>query len=219
MFARALFLILITSSMAAALPIGRPVAAERQWRAGVIVAAEETDMRREGTSLKQTLSSNMILGEASYGFTDDAEFVLRIGGSEEQVDGSAHQDLGSGLDWGVGIRGVMYNSYQDWRLLGDVAYLSRLGRTFATADQEISEWQAAASYERRYGRYYPYVGINLNSITINTNNPSVFRKMKSSEVLGFHLGLGIEPKLEWSLFLEAQFGHTESLSTGVHYRF
>lgn len=212
-------MIVMMSSAAAALPVGRPIASEHQWRAGVVGAADEMDMQEEGNLNDNSLSTGMLLFEASYGFVRDAELVIRVGGSDESVDGRTSRDIGSGFDWGLGVRGVMYDSYQDWRILGDAQYMSRLSRVFAGADLEIDEWQLAASVDWHLGKYYPYVGASFGEATIQTNNTGIFRKQKSADSIGFHAGLGIEPNLEWSVYVEGQFGRTSGVSGGAHYRF
>lgn len=215
---RAVALVFIFSMPAFALPIGRPLPSDGHWRLGGVVAWENTDVIPDNGIGRDELEATMVFADASYGFTQNAEFVLRLGGSEEALS-AGNRDIGSGLDWGAGVRGVMYNSWTDWRLLGDAQYFNRISRTFGAADVEVWEWQIAISSEWRFERYYPYIGASFGDVRVTSNNQSIIRDSSSEDLLGFHAGLGIEPRPEWAVYVEGQTGRTQSLAAGVHYRF
>lgn len=208
-------------SAASAAPIGRPVTAEHAWNAGVVLSNQNTEVEMRAGAAQGEQQSKLWLGELAYGISQDAEIFLRAGGSYEKFDnGRLSMDLGDKFDWGVGLRGVMYNSWQYWRLLGDIQYLSRPGRRYISADVDIIEWQASASVEYLFrNTYYPYLGVHYRDLDLKSNAPTVFPTMTAARNWAIHGGCGWEPSERWRLFVEGQFGENFTASGGASYRF
>jgi hypothetical protein len=205
---------------AAAAPIGRPVTSEHQWRVGALLSTENIDVAQEAVFLEGRQRSLLYLAEAAYGLSQDAEFYLRFGGSREKFHaGAVSIPLGSQLDWGFGVRGVMYNSWTNWKLIGDLQYLARPGRGYLTADVDITELQLAGAVETRVGDFLPYGGVFYDSLEVKSNNETLFRSVEADNKIGIYLGTGLEPNESWSLFLETRLMNGHSFSTGAYYRF
>jgi hypothetical protein len=205
---------------ASAAPIGRPVSSEHQWRLGGILAAENVDVEQEAVNLEGEQHSFIYLAEATYGLSQDAEFFLRAGGSREKFEaGAVSIALGNQFDWGFGIRGVMYNSWTNWKLIGDMQYLARPGRGFLSADVDITEYQIAAAVETRIGDFLPYGGLFYDKLQVKSNNQTIFRTVESKNNIGVYLGTGLEPNETWSLFIETRLMNGHSFSGGAYYRF
>ncbi len=204
---------------ATAAPIGRPITAEHQWVAGVIGGVERVDVKNRGTVTIGDLNSSILLGEAAYGFTPDAEFYLRLGGSGEEYELGVLRDLGASTAWGIGLRSVLYESWRDWRILGDIQYLSRSDHAFGTADIDIWEYQFGSAVEVRFDAFYPYAGVFYNHLEVESNNQAVYRDQRNDKKVGVYGGIGWEPRPEWVLHAEARLIHGPSVSGGVAYRF
>lgn len=220
MIKRTILLLALTATAAHAIPIGRPNAAEHQWRVGGIAAFDNVKLSGKTNLLnKGELHSRIFLAEGVYGFTQGGEIVLRLGSSDDRYVTGATRDLGEKIDWGIGLRGILWDSYRDWRILGDAQYFTRPGRNSGIADLEITQWQLASSVEWHFSEYYPYAGLYYGSLHVNSNNEAIFPSLKTSGSLGVHLGLGYEPTIDWTFNLEGRFVGGSSVSGGVHYRF
>lgn len=218
-FGIVLTLITVIGAMASAAPIGRPITAEHQWVAGVIGDVDHIDVKNDQGQGVGEMKSSLILGEAAYGFSQDAEFYLRLGGTADEFVQGPTLDLGSGMAWGVGLRSVLYESWRDWRFVGDLQYLSRPDHGYGMADLEIWEGQMAVGIETRFNEWYPYGGAFYNHLEVNSNNQAVYLNQKNAHHYGVYLGLGWEPRPEWALFAETRLVTGFSLSGGAAYRF
>lgn len=202
-----------------AAPIGRPHTAERQWVVGVVGGSEKVEVEVAGSTSRGDLQSNLVLGEAAYGFTPDAEFYLRIGGSAEELRMGAVRDLGSAVAWGLGIRSVLYESWRDWRILGDIQYLSRPGHAWGAADIDVWEYQMATAIEVKLEDFYPYGGVFYNNLEVESNNQGIYRDQKNDNRIGVYLGVGWEPRTDWALHVEGRMIHGPGVSGGIAHRF
>ncbi|MEK8023222.1 MAG: hypothetical protein AAB229_05375, partial [Candidatus Hydrogenedentota bacterium] len=184
------------------------------------VSFEELEMNgKNNSSVAGDLRSRLVLAEAVYGFTQGGELVLRLGTSDESFRSGTAQDLGAKLDWGIGVRGIMWDSFRDWRILGDAQYFSRPTRNYGIAEITISQWQIASSVEWHLHEFYPYIGLHYEDIKLSSNNEAVFPSLETKGAIGIQLGLGYEPSVDWSLHVEARTGSSDAFTVGAHYRF
>lgn len=211
----------ISAIISDAAPIGRPIAAQNQWMVGGIVSYERVDLEDGSRSLRGEAVSTIFLGEASYGFSEGGEFYVRMGMSDEKYKaGGFTPNLSTKLDWAMGIRGTLYDSYQNWKLIGDLQWMARPSRNYSGADLDFSEWQIATGMEYRLtNEIFPYGGIFYQNIEIRSNNQGIFPTVKSVQNIGAYLGLGYEPSPRWVFFTEGRMSTGGCVTAGANYRF
>ncbi|OIO33484.1 MAG: hypothetical protein COS94_07710 [Candidatus Hydrogenedentes bacterium CG07_land_8_20_14_0_80_42_17] len=214
-------LTMLFSISSSAAPIGRPITAQNQWMVGGIVSYDKVDLENNQRTLRGEATSTVFLSEAAYGFADGAEFYLRLGTSSEKFRAGAFSpDLSSKLDWGVGIRGTWYDSYQNWKLVGDAQWMARPSRNYLGSDLDYTEWQVASAMEYRLtNEIFPYAGIFYQNLEITSNNQSQFPSVQAVNKVGAYLGAGFEPSPRWVFFTEARMSAGASVTAGANYRF
>ncbi|RMH56722.1 MAG: hypothetical protein D6679_08445 [Candidatus Hydrogenedentota bacterium] len=219
-FLGAAAVVMISTAVVKAGPVGRPVTTEKQWAVGGGYSWDEFKIDAKGTTLTGEATASTGYIEAAFGFANNVEGYLRLGGGSEDLSSNQLRvDYGSGLMWGLGVRGTMYESYQGWRLLGDLQWLSRPSRSVGIADIDITEIQAAGLLEFDMQTFRPYVGFGWSRFEAASNNQGLVPTVRSKNNLSLILGGGFEPREEWSLFLEGRFINTISFSGGVFRRF
>jgi len=213
-----IFTILLSADAA---PIGRPITEQNQWLVGGIISYDRVDLAAKNRSFRGEAVSTLFLTEASYGFSEDGEFYLRLGLSEEKFKaGRFMPNLSSKLDWAIGVRGTIYDSYQNWRLIGDLQWMARPGRNYNGADLDYTEWQVATGMEYRLtNEIFPYGGIYYQDMEIHSNNQGTFPSVESVKNIGLFVGVGYEPSPRWLFFDEGRATTGSSVTGGVNYRF
>lgn len=213
--------LLLNAAAASAAPIGRPTAYERSWSLGGIISVERTNVESRSRATNGDLESELFLIDAGYAFQRDAEFFVRLGvtADDYRASGSSSTSLGTGLAWGVGTRGVLYNSYRSWRILGDLQYLSRPGRDFGISDIDIREFQLAGAVEVRAGDIFPYGGLLYRRLDLKSSSSAVVPESRNEQEIGVYLGVGFEPRREWAGYAEIQFASGLTGTAGLNYRF
>ena len=217
---RALALVMIIAVSSAAVPVARPTTAEHQWTLGVIGAYDRVKIEGSRAREDGDLKSHLWIAEAAYGFNQDIEAVFKIGTSNDRYTNPGRPiTFSSKFNWGLGLRGTMYESWRDWRINGDLQYFTRPGRTWRNADVDIREWQMAVSVEHALREFHPYYGINYNRLDVRSNNRSIVPEMVNQNHFGVHLGAGFSRSEDWSFLVEARFLNATAFAAGATFHF
>ena len=212
-----LMLLALAAAAPAALPIGRPVTSEHSWALGAIGTIDRVKVENRAYTVNGKEFSSGGYADVAYGFTHNAEAFLRLGTTAEKYEPNpgTSQKLGTQLNWGVGLRGTLYDSYQGWKLLGDAQYGGRTSRGVPGAEVSINDWQIASAVEMEAGNFYPYLGVLYGRMELKSNNNSVFPSLKSRDQFDVYFGTGWQPSDLWKTFIEARFLSGFCASAGV----
>lgn len=201
-------------------PIGVPTTSEHQWAVGGVLTVERHDVKSPETTRTGELRSQRFLTDVSYGISHRWEGYARMGASKDefvQINNDIF-DYKTKIDLGLGIRGVMYDSYQGWKIITMAQYSFRPNRTFNNTDIDIKEWIGAGTVQF-YGRdLQPYIGVSYKRLDIGTNNLGNVVTSTSENKLGAHIGIAIDPSDRWKGFGELQLLNGVGLSGGVSYK-